>query len=89
MTSKQFAALFGFAFVAAWIGLGLGDAILCLIGAIVFWGVVSFRRGEIDLADLQSRLGAQRDVISSVAPTRARANGAGAPQPPKRSRRVQ
>jgi hypothetical protein len=86
MNSKQFAALLGFISVAAWIGFGLGDAILCLIGAIVFWLVVSLRGGEIDIADLQSRLGAQRDVISSATPIRSATNSApraGRARPPR------
>ena len=33
MTPRQFAALLGFLFTAAWIGFGLGEAMLCLVGA--------------------------------------------------------
>ena len=33
MTPRQFAALLGFLFTAAWIGFGFGEAILCLVGA--------------------------------------------------------
>ena len=57
MTSQQFAALLGFLFVAAWAALGFGDAILCLIGAAVFWGACAFYRGELDLAAFQERAG--------------------------------
>ena len=60
MTSKHYAAALGFAFVAAWIAFGFGDAILCLIGAAVFYAVLAFRDGELDLAELQERLGAAR-----------------------------
>lgn len=53
---KQFAALFGFAFVAAWIAFGFGDAILCLVGAVVFYVIAAVAQGEIDVGDIQSRL---------------------------------
>lgn len=56
MTSAQFAALLGFLFVAAWVGFGFGDAILCLIGAVVFFAANAFYRGELDLASLQERV---------------------------------
>ena len=36
MTSSQFAAAHGFAFVAVWIAMGFGSAVLCLLGAAVF-----------------------------------------------------
>ncbi len=59
MTSRQFAALLGFLFAAAWIGFGLGEAILCLVGAGVFAGLLyaaeAFLRGDIDLGDMQRR----------------------------------
>ncbi len=60
MTPRQFAALLGFLFTAAWIGFGFGEAILCLVGAGVFTGLLyageSFLRGDIDLGELQTRL---------------------------------
>jgi hypothetical protein len=60
MTPRQFAALLGFLFTAAWIGFSLGDAILCLVGAGVFTGLLyageAFLRGDIDLGEVQSRL---------------------------------
>jgi hypothetical protein len=37
MSSKQFAAALGFAFVTVWITLNFGWAVLCLIGALVFY----------------------------------------------------
>lgn len=37
MSSKQFAAVLGFAFVAVWIALNFGWAVLCLIGALAFY----------------------------------------------------
>lgn len=59
MTARQFAALLGFLFAAAWIGFGFGEAILCLVGAGVFAGLLyaaeAFLRGDIDLGDMQSR----------------------------------
>ena len=60
MTPRQFAALLGFLFTAAWIGFGFGEALLCLVGAGVFAGLLyafeGFLRGDIDLGDLQGRL---------------------------------
>ena len=56
MPPKQFAALMGFAFVAAWIGFGFGSAVLCVLGAGVFFAAASIAQGEIDLGRLQSRL---------------------------------
>ena len=55
MTSQQFAALLGFLFVAAWAAFGFGDAVLCLIGAGVFFLANAFYRGELDLAALAER----------------------------------
>jgi hypothetical protein len=37
ISSKQFAAVLGFAFVAVWITLSFGWAVLCLIGALAFY----------------------------------------------------
>ena len=60
MTPAQFAALLGFLFTAAWIGFGFGEAILCLLGAGVFAGLLyagaGFLRGDIDLGELQARM---------------------------------
>lgn len=60
MNYQQFAALLGFLFVAAWAALDFGDALLCLIGAGVFYLVAAFYRGELDLAALQERATASR-----------------------------
>ena len=57
MTSSQFAAALGFAFVAVWIAMGFGSAVLCLVGAAIFYAVVLLARGDVDLAEVQSRLG--------------------------------
>ena len=62
MSTKHFAALLGFAFVAAWIGFNFGLALLCLLGAAVFYFVASYLEGEVDLGDLQSRLSPQGGV---------------------------
>ena len=37
MNPQQLAAILGVLFVAAWAALGFGDAVLCLIGAAVFY----------------------------------------------------
>ncbi len=55
MKPQQLAALLGFLFVAAWATLGLGDAVLCLVGAAAFHVATAFYRGELDLAGLQQR----------------------------------
>ena len=57
MTTKQAAAALGFAFVAAWVAFGFGDAILCLIGAALFAAIAATWRGELDLEDLRDSLG--------------------------------
>jgi hypothetical protein len=56
MTDRHFAALMGFAFVAAWVALNFGYALLCLIGAGVFYAFVAVLEGDIDLGELQSRV---------------------------------
>lgn len=65
MTTRQLAALLGFAFVAAWIGFGFGYSVLCLVGAAAFSFAAGVSEGQIDLAELQARLGAQRDPIGA------------------------
>lgn len=57
ITRGQFAALLGFLFVAAWIGFDFGDAVLCLVGALVFYLAVAVFLGELHLGELQSRFG--------------------------------
>lgn len=56
INNKQFAALLGFAFVAVWISLGFGYAILCLVGAGAFYFVASYVEGGVDVGELQARL---------------------------------
>ncbi|GAC1322306.1 MAG: hypothetical protein NVSMB25_17260 [Thermoleophilaceae bacterium] len=70
ITTKHLAALLGFAFAAAWIGFDFGNAILCLIGAGVFYAVAAFLQGELDVSDIQTRLGGAGAVPE---PQRARA----------------
>jgi hypothetical protein len=60
MSRKQFFGLLGFLFVAAWIGFNFGDAILCLLGAALFYALAALLEGEIDLGDLQSRMRSQQ-----------------------------
>ena len=57
MNPTHFAALLGFLFVAAWIALGFGDAILCLLGAAACYLITAFYRGELDVEALQQRAG--------------------------------
>jgi hypothetical protein len=71
-TRKNLAALLGFAFVAAWIGFSFGEAILCLLGAAIFYAVASFLEGDLDLADLQSRLSSNRTSTATAPPPRPR-----------------
>jgi len=56
MNTSHVSAVLGFAFVAAWIGFGFGDAVLCLIGAGVAYGAALVARGEIDLGQVQDSL---------------------------------
>ncbi len=71
ITRKYFAAILGFAFVAAWIGVGFGKAVLCLLGAGIFYAIVSFLEGDLDLADFQGRL-RSNDTTPTAPPTRPR-----------------
>jgi hypothetical protein len=64
MNREQVAALLGFLFVAAWAALGFGDALLCLIGAAVFYAATAFYNGELDLTALQRRPSQPRSARS-------------------------
>ena len=55
ITIKQLSGLLGFLFVAAWIGFNFGDAILCLVGAVVFYLIGGVLEGAVDLGEVQSR----------------------------------
>jgi hypothetical protein len=59
MTIRQFAALLGFAFVAAWIALSFGYALLCLLGAGAFYALATVLEGDVDLGELQARVARQ------------------------------
>lgn len=49
--------LLGFAFVSAWIAFDdFGSAILCLLGAAVFYLGAAAAQGDLDLAEVQRRL---------------------------------
>jgi hypothetical protein len=65
MIPQQLAAILGFLFVAAWAALGFGDAVLCLIGAAVFYLATAVYRGELDLAELQQRASQPRSSRAS------------------------
>jgi len=67
MNTRHLAALLGFAFVAAWIALNFGYALLCLIGAGAFYALAAVIEGDIDLGELQSRV-SQRPSGSDRAP---------------------
>ena len=69
MTTKQYLGLLGFAFVGVWIALGFGDAVLCLLGAGLFYALAAVALGEVDLGDLQDRL---RGGGSGASPSRVR-----------------
>ena len=56
MNDRQFAALLGFAFVAAWIGFSFGYALLCLVGAGAFYLLAGVVAGSVDLGELQERI---------------------------------
>jgi hypothetical protein len=56
MNDRQFAALLGFAFVAAWIGFSFGYALLCLVGAGAFYLLAGVAAGSVDLGELQERV---------------------------------
>ena len=59
---KQFLGLLGFLFVAAWIAFNFGYAILCLVGAGLFYAVGAVLEGELDLGDVQSRIQRSQSV---------------------------
>lgn len=56
MTIKQYASLMGFAFVAAAFGLGLGAALLCLVGAALAYGGAAVAVGELDPEEIRDRV---------------------------------
>ena len=60
MPAKYFAAFLGFAFVGMWIAVDFGAAVLCLLGALLFYGIAAFLQGDLDLEEIQSRFGSRR-----------------------------
>jgi hypothetical protein len=46
----------GFLFVAAWIAFDFGRAVLCLVGAVVFYLIGEVVQGELDLGEMQARI---------------------------------
>jgi hypothetical protein len=56
ITLKHYLALLGFLFVAAWIAFDFGQAILCLVGAVVFYLIGEVVQGELDLGEMQARI---------------------------------
>lgn len=62
ITLKYYLGLLGFLFVAAWIALSFGDAILCLVGAFVFYAVGLVLEGEVDLGEMQARMQRSRSA---------------------------
>jgi hypothetical protein len=56
ITVKHYLGLLGFLFVAAWIGFDFGRAVLCLVGAVVFYLVAEVAQGELDLGEMQARM---------------------------------
>ena len=59
---KYYLGLLGFLFVAAWIAFSFGDAILCLVGAIVFYAIGSVLEGDVDLGEMQARMQRSRSA---------------------------
>jgi hypothetical protein len=83
ITVKQFAAALGFAFVAVWIDAGFGFAVLCLVGALVFYAAASFYQGDLEreLGDVQDRLGSRRSADSMAYATRPAGRPPRTPEP--------
>jgi hypothetical protein len=83
---RHLAAVAGFAFVAAWIGFGFGDALLCLLGAAVAWVAFGVLEGEVDLGELQSRFSGGDDAppAPTSAPPAPAPAPASAPRPVRR-----
>lgn len=53
---KHYLGLLGFLFVAAWIAFDFGQAVLCLVGAAVFYLIGEIVQGELDLGEMQARI---------------------------------
>lgn len=74
---KHLAAVVGFLFVAMWIITNFGYAILCLLGAAIFYAAASFMQGELDVGEIQSRLGVGGASQPSPAPAPRRTRALG------------
>jgi hypothetical protein len=74
---RHLAAVAGFAFVAAWIGFSFGQALLCLLGAAMFWTAAGVLEGKVDLGELQSRLSREE---APPAPAQSAPRPAGRPR---------
>jgi hypothetical protein len=75
MNQRQFAAALGFAFVAIWITLGFGWAMLCLVGALAFYlaALVLERAAEgADLGSLAGRFGREQAQTPPGRPPQSR-----------------
>ena len=56
ITLKHYLGLMGFLFVAAWIAFDFGRAVLCLVGAVVFYLIGEVVQGDLDLGEMQARI---------------------------------
>lgn len=56
MNDQQFGALLGFAFTAAWVGFGFGEAILCLLVAGLVYALIRLMAGELELGEMRERV---------------------------------
>jgi hypothetical protein len=75
MTGRQFAAALGFAFVALWITLSFGWALLCLAGAAAFYLVALVLERAlvgITLQELASRVMPEEALTPPPRTTRPR-----------------
>ena len=56
ITVKPYLGLLGFLFVAAWVAFDFGRAVLCLVGAVIFYLIGEVVQGELDLGEMQARI---------------------------------
>jgi len=67
ITVKHYLALLGFLFVAAWIGFDFGRAVLCLVGAVIFYLIGEVLQGELDLGEMQALVERVKKVAQGAA----------------------
>jgi hypothetical protein len=84
VNQRYFAALLGFAFVAAWIGLDFGSALLCLLGAAVGYAAALFLTGEVDVEEVRDRIEGARVGMQQPRRTRAAATAPPSAAPTRR-----